>query len=270
MRKKWLLLVGAVFFFFIAFFLLKSDPFRGVAGFFLQPFWRAESYLASELRDFFSKYLFLVDVKRENQSLKDQVLLLKQELAYYQERENLYLSLERLYRVGETHKYPQVIARIVYKAVDPYIDQIILDKGSKDGLLPQMPVLSLVGSEGVGLVGQVVEVHRSWSKVILITDPSFSADVKVLRTQDRGILKGKGEPNVALEFLPLYSQAKERDILVTSGQDLLFPPGLIVGEMVSLSKDPQGLFKRAEVKPLVDIYNLSWVVVLLKVPEIPL
>jgi rod shape-determining protein MreC len=270
MRKKWFLWAGILFFLFVALFLLKTDPFKGIAGIFLQPFWRAESYLAQELRDFFSKYLILIDVKRENQALKEQVLILKQELAYYQERENLYQRLEKLFKISEGLKHPQVVARIVYKAIDPYLDQIIIEKGSKDGLMPQMPVLSLVGNEGVGLVGQVVEVHRSWSRVILITDPSFSADVKVLRTQERGILKGKGEPYITLEFLPLYSQAKERDILVTSGQDLLFPPGLLVGEMVSVNKDVQGLFKRAEVRPSVDIYNLSWVVVLLKVPEIPI
>jgi cell shape-determining protein MreC len=58
--------------------------------------------------------------------------------------------------------------------------------------------------------------------------------------------------------------------VVTSGQDALFPANLIIGEIVSVSKDPQGLFKQGEVRPYVDLYNLNWVAVILQIPEIPL
>lgn len=105
---------------------------------------------------------------------------------------------------------------------------------------------------------------------MLITDPSFAADVKVLSHDERGILKGRAESTCLLEYLPLYSQAKPGDFLITSGQDLLYPSGIIVGIITKITKDPQGLFKRAEVKPWVDLYNLNFVVILLKIPEVNL
>jgi len=268
MRRKWTLVALIFLLVLLSLFLFKRDPFRGITGFFLKPFWSAESHFSEAIKGFFGNYLALVEVKKENQRLKEENLKLKQELAYYVGREILYQRLERLYKISERAPYPQVVSRIIYKGIDPYGDEVIIDKGSKEGLMPQMPVLALIGNEGLGLVGQVVEVHRTWSRVILITDPSFAADVKILRTQDRAILKGKAESLCEIEYLPLYSEAKKGDTLVTSGQDSLFPEGLLVGEVVNLSKDPQGLFKRGEIRPLVDLYNLSWVVVLLKVPEI--
>ncbi len=267
MRKKWVLFLS-LFLLVSLLFFLKEDPFKGIFGFFLKPLWNFESILSEKFRKFFSDYLFLVEVKRENQKLKEENLKLKQELAYFMEREILYQKLEKLYKIESKLSYPQVVAKIIYKAVDPFSDQVIINKGSRDGLMPQMPVLALVENEGVGLVGQVVETHKNWSRVILLTDPSFAADVKILRTQDRAILKGKGEKLCSLEFLPLYSEAKIGDTIVTSGQDLIYPEGLLVGILSNISKDPQGLFKKGEVKPVVDIYNLNWVVILLKVPEI--
>ncbi len=267
-RKLFLFLVIFFLVLFFALLFIKRDFTKGIFGFFLRPLWKAEAYLSSEIREFFKEYLILVDIKRENQKLREALLKLQQELAYYQERESLYQSLEKLYNIQFFNEYPKRVARIIYKNINPYEDQVIIDKGSKDGLMPQMPVLAWIGGSGIGLVGQIVEVHKNWSKVILLTDPSFSVDAKIISTQERAILRGKAEPLALLEYIPLYSQVKEKDILVTSGQDLLFPPGILIGEIISVEKDPQGLFKKANVKPLVDIYNLSWVVILLKVPEI--
>lgn len=267
MSKGRLLFIFLLLFGLILFILIKRDPGKGIVGFFLSPLWRAETFLGEGIRDLFQKYLLLTNVKEENKRLKEVIMLLQQELAYYKEREALYERLERLYKISEGIKYPQIIAKIIYKGVDPFGDIMVIDKGTRDGLMAQMPVLALADGKGIGLVGQVVEVHRNWSKVILLTDPSFAVDVKILRTQDRAIVRGKAEALASLEFLPLYSQAKEGDLVITSGQDLLFPSGLLVGEIKRISKDPQGLFQRGEIRPFVDLYNISHVVILMKTPE---
>ncbi len=254
----------------ISFLFWKSEFLQGILGFFLKPLWKVESRLGEEVKNFFKGYFFLVGLKEENIKLRERLLQLEQELAYYKEREALYHHLESLYKLTPKESAPQVVAKIIYKGIDPYGEIMVIDKGSKEGLMSAMPVLALVGDKGVGLVGQVIEVHRNWSKVLLLTDPSFAVDVKVLSREERGILKGKAESTCVLEFLPLYSQAQPGDFLITSGQDLLFPKGIIVGTILSITKDPQGLFKRAEVKPWIDLYNLSYVVILLKIPEVTL
>jgi len=249
----------------------RTSFFNEVIGFILSPFWESTTYAGSKTRNFFQNYLFLVNLKKENERLKKEILFLKSQLAYYKEREKIYKKLEEFYQFSAEFNYPKIAAKIIYKPMDPFSGIVFIDKGSKDKLLPQMPVLAGVGGRGVALVGQVVEVYRSWSKVILITDPLFSADVKVERTGDRGILVGKAEKYCNLQYLPSTSQIKPGDEILTSGQDALFPSGLLIGKVVSVRRDPvQGMFKSAEVKPIVDLYNLDLVFVLLKLPEIPL
>jgi len=225
---------------------------------------------------FSSTYLLLADLNKENKRLKEELLILKAKLAYYKEREKIYKKLENFFKISSEIKYPKVAARIIYKPFEPYSGVIFIDKGSDDGISPQMPVLAAAAGEAVSLIGQVVEVYSSWSKVILLTHPSFAADVKVLTDNstenelNRGILRGKGEKYCSVEYLPLYSQIKKGDLVITSGFDELFPPGLLIGEIVSIkrSKKESGLFKVANVQPLVDFREIDLVFILIKAPKI--
>ena len=255
----------------IWYFIKRTNLFNEIIGFIFSPFLKGATYSGDRTRNFFQDYLFLVDLKRENERLKKEILLLKAQIAYYKEKERVFRELEEFYKLSTDINYPKIAAKIIYKPMDPFSGIVFIDKGSKDGLLPQMPVLASVSGEGVALVGQVAEVYRNWSKVILITDPSFSADVRIESTGDRGILVGKAEKYCNLQYLPSFSQVKEGDEILTSGQDAFFPPGLLIGKVVSVNRDPvQGMFKYAEINPLVDLYNLDLVFVLLKLPEIPL
>ncbi|RKX59896.1 MAG: rod shape-determining protein MreC [Thermodesulfobacteriota bacterium] len=248
-----------------------GNIFSELLGIFFSPVWKSGTYISDKFRKFFSDYLFLVNLKKENQRLKEEILFLKSQLNYYKEREKIYRKLEKFYKLSLPIKYPKIAARIIYRPLDPFSRVIFIDKGSKDGLSSQMPVLASAGGKAVALIGQVVEVHRTWSKVLLLTDPSFAADVKIQRTGDRGILKGKGGNMCFLDYLPSYADVKKGDIVITSGQDALFPPGLLIGHIVSVNKKlVQGLFKRAYVKPIVNIYNLDIVFILIKLPQIPL
>lgn len=253
------------------YFIKKTNLFNEILGFMISPIWKGSTYSGSKARNFLDNYLFLVGLKKENERLKKEILILKAQLAYFKEKERIYKELEEFFKLSSEFNYPKIAAKIIYKPMDPFSGIVFIDKGSKDGLMPQMPVLAGVAGEGVALVGQVVEVYRSWSKVIFITDPSFSADVKVLRTGDRGILVGKAEKYCNLQYLPSASQVQIGDEVLTSGQDALFPSGLLIGKITSVNRDPvKGMFKFAEVAPLVDLYNLDLVFVLLKLPEIPL
>ncbi len=249
----------------------KSNFIDEILGFGLKPIWKGISFSGSESRSFFEYYLFLINLKKENERLKQENLILKSQLAQYKEKEKIYKKLENFYKISFNLKYPKVAAQIIYKPLDPFSGIIFIDKGSESGIMPQMPVLAAAGGEAVALIGQVVEVYKNWSKVILLTHPSFAADVKIIRTGDRGILKGKAKKYCDLQYLPSTADVKPGDEVITSGQDALFPKGLLVGKVVRVGRDPsQAVFKLAEVEPLVDFHNLDLVFVLLKIPEIPL
>ena len=273
-KKFWIILAIILFVFLsgIWYGIGKRSPFSAFFGLLFSPIYKTGSSFGEGLRNFFKNYLALVDLKEENERLKKQILILTAQLNYYKEREKLYQKLEKFFKISPKFKYPKVAAHIIYKPLDPYSGIIFIDKGSKQGILPQMPVLAGAGGEAVALVGQVVEVYSTWSKVLLLTDPSFAADVKVQSTEERGILRGKAEEKCTLEYIPLYSKVKPGDIVVTSGLDELFPPGLLVGKVVSVGRKQgsSGLFKTAEVEPMVDLYKLNLVFVLIKMPKIPL
>jgi len=235
----------------------------------ITPVWETGGVLGEKLRSFFEDYVFLISLKEENKRLKEEIQILKQRIVQYETELKQCRVLERFYKASKKISYPKISARIIYKPFDPFSGVIFIDKGSEDNLLPQMPVVAPAGDQAVALVGQVVEVYKHWSKVILLTDPSFAADVKILSTGDRGILKGRGEAYCNVEYLPSYTRIKPGDEVVTSGEDALFPPGLLVGKVVSVSKK-DGVFKVARVKPVVNLYNLDIVFILIKMPEIPM
>lgn len=271
---KIIVLFVLIFILILGFFwyiFYKSYIFNEILGVIFSPFWKSSTYAGKNMRSFFENYFFMVDLKRENERLKEENLLLKSLLAQYKEREKIYHELERFFHISYDISYPKIAARIIYRPIDYFSEVIFLDKGSKNGITPQMPVLAVAGGEGVALVGQVVEVYNNWCKVILITHPSFAADVRVLKSGDRGILRGRGERYPFVYYIPAEAKIEIGDDVITSGQDALFPSGLLIGKIKSIEKDPaQGIFKIAEIVPAVNFHNLDVVFILARIPEIPL
>jgi len=255
----------------MSFFVLKTKVINGILGVFNLPLWKTASLVEKKVKKIREEYKILAQWNDQLKVLQQKLIILKSELARCEEELRLYKNIKKFYTVSAWLKYPKIPARIIYKPLDPFAGVIYIDQGSDKGITPEMPVLAAVGGKAVALIGQVVEVHRTWSKVILLTHPSFAADVKVVQSGTRGILKGEGQNHCLIEYLPIAAQVKPGDAVVTSGQDALFPPDLFIGTITSVKRDPvQSVFKVAEVKPAVDFYDLELVFVLIKTPEIPL
>ena len=137
----------------------------------------------------------------------------------------------------------------------------IIDKGTDDKVK--------VGNAVIykdNLVGKVTEANLYFSKVTLVTNPSFSSTVKTLRTQAPGIIKGKGERQMILDNVLQSEDIKTSDIILTKGDQDLDGWGvladLIVGKIISVSKKPSDLFQKGEVVSLLDFQSLSTVFVI--------
>ena len=138
---------------------------------------------------------------------------------------------------------------------------LIIDKGTKDNVK--------VGNAVIykdNLVGKVTEANLYFSKVVLITSPSFSSTVKILRSQAPGVIKGKGEKQMILDNVLQSDDIKISDIIITKGdldaRGKGIPPDLVVGKIISVSKKPSDLFQKGEVLSLLDFSNLSTVFVI--------
>lgn len=206
-----------------------------------------------------SDYINLVGVRAENRQLREAVKELNsREIA---NREAL-LEAERLRQLlgfKQRLQVPSLAATIIGADATPWFATLLIDRGQQDGLREGMPV---VASDGV--VGQVVKVADTSSRVLLMTDPASAVAGVVQRTRARGVVKGKGHGYCSLEFSLSAEEIKVGDIVVTSGVGGLFPKGLPLGEVTMVRKGSYGIFQTVDIRPTVNLSRLEEVLVLLK------
>ncbi|MFC3148742.1 rod shape-determining protein MreC [Piscinibacterium candidicorallinum] len=207
---------------------------------------------------------YLSDQQRlleENRALKKQSI---QQTASAERVQQLQAEVEQLrHLIGlrETQRPGGVIAEVLYEARDPFVHRLVLDRGSAHGMTIGMPVL-----DDVGVVGQITRVFPMTSEVTLITDKEQAIPVQVARNGLRAIVFGSagGRDTASLEirFLPGNADVQENDVLLTSGLDGTYPPGLPVAKVVRVDRTGVTGFARILCTPLAGVYRHRFLMVL--------
>ncbi len=216
-------------------------------------------------------YIALVDVKQENLELRKRVAELE---GHALENRKLRQETERLqglceFRQGH-REFESVAARIVSKDVSPYyrVVRVVLDVGEPDRVRRGMPVIT-----HRGVVGRVAKVFGGYADVMLTVDPRSRIDVTVVARGVNGTLEGRGDRNdfgARFFFLHRGEPIERDDEVVTSGNDRVFPPGLVVGYIASGEERQAGVYFEYDVVPAVNFATLEEVLVVLSErPEIP-
>jgi rod shape-determining protein MreC len=224
------------------------------------------SSISDSFSDLWSNYFILVGVKQKNDDLEIKVSTLKNELIAGRE---VFKENERLRALLSYHdSFPQktVVARVVANDPRSEFKSVTINRGYSDGIEPLMPV---IGPKG--LVGKIGEVGANVSKVLLITDPNSAVDAMVQRSRARGLLIGEVSRTVMrpgfyltrLEYLRRVSDVRDDDVVVTSGLDRIFPPGVPIGTLHDLKNTRYGVFREAVVVPFESMTELQEVLVLL-------
>lgn len=161
----------------------------------------------------------------ENAQLRARQLLLyaKLQKAIALEKENE--QLRALLRSSSNLHEKVTVAQLLAVDLAPYTQQIIIDKGEKDGVYVGQPVL-----DAYGVMGQIIAVGPLNSRLLLITDPRSAIPVQNNRNGNRAIASGLGYDSV-LELInvPITTDFRKGDFLVTSGLGGHYPPGYPVG-----------------------------------------
>lgn len=127
--------------------------------------------------------------------------------------------------------------------------QVIIDKGVREGLESGQAVL-----DAAGLFGQVVEVGQFTSRVLLVADKDHAVPVEINRNGVRSVAGGSGRlDRLELEFVPVTTDIKAGDLVVTSGLGGRFPRGYPVGEVVAVNIDPDSSFAVVGVRPSAEL-----------------
>lgn len=138
-----------------------------------------------------------------------------------------------------------LISEILAVDLDPYRHQVMINKGTNDGVFPGQPVL-----DATGVMGQVSHVGPASSSVILITDPSHAIPVQVNRTGLRTIAVGTGSSDrLELPHLPNNADIQVGDLLISSGLGGRFPPDYPVARVIQARSDPGRPFAAVIAQP---------------------
>jgi len=150
----------------------------------------------------------------------------------------------------------QIVGRVVGR--DPnFLKYLVIDLGSNQGIAAGMPVMS-----DVGLVGRIIEVNASSSKVLLITDPNSAVNVIVQGSRILGVLQGVDGSNPVVNYLTQDAVISPGDIVLTSGLGESLPKGLVIGQILNVRRRDYEMFQQAEVRPTVNFGRLELVLVI--------
>ncbi len=152
----------------------------------------------------------------------------------------------------------KMVTQVISTGSDPYSDQVVIDKGSDNGVYEGQPVIS-----DKGVVGQVVAVAKVTSRVLLICDASHALPIQVLRNDIRVIAAGSGcADDLQLEHLPNNTDIRVGDVLVTSGLGGRFPEGYPVAVVSSVKVDNQRAYTVIQARPTAGLQRLRYLLLL--------
>ncbi len=185
------------------------------------------------------------ELRTENTRLHAENLALLARLQRFEalEAENMRLRdlLGSSFKIGDR----VLIAELVSMDLDPYRQQVVINKGSSSGVFPGQPVL-----DARAVMGQVIRVTLGTATVLLITDATHSLPVQVNRNGLRTIAEGSGLINqLHLPHLPNNADIREGDLLVTSGLGDHFPPGYPVARVTEVRREPGKPFATVHATP---------------------
>jgi rod shape-determining protein MreC len=209
----------------------------------------------------FGYFRTIAELQEENRRLRDAnawYVMENSRLTYLEEAiENYAMLLDTQVRYAN---FPTMAAEVRGSEPHNFYNRFLIDRGSADGIMVDMPVLA-----NGALVGRVVEVWRRTARVESIIDDRSGVSVRILRSGAVGTVRGdvelKMEGLVLLEFTSLDVDIAVGDIVHTSQISSLYPPGLLVGNVVEVRLDSRGM-TTAIVKPAADFSPVKFVLVI--------
>lgn len=181
----------------------------------------------------------------ENRQLRNELLVANARLTRLSTAAADNVQLRALLGVAETRGLDVQLAPILDIDLDPSRQRLVLDAGSGDGVRMGQPVI-----DAGGLMGQIIRVTPTHSTVLLLTDPDHAVPVVIARSGVRLIAYGRGRSDqLELADIPLNSEVKVGDVLVTSGLGGRFPAGFPVGTVTALRPDDSHAFLIGDLRP---------------------
>jgi len=221
---------------------------------------RATAAVVGGVRAVWGGYVGLRSVRAENEALRREFGDLQ--VRYQEERAMAARTrqLETLLALRDRQSLPTRAAEVIAAGASPDFRTVTIDKGTADGLRPDMAVIA-----PGGLVGRIVTPGLHAAKVQLLIDRNAAAGAIVERSRAQGVVVGSGEDLLRMDYVPGIADVRAGDTVVTSGIDGIYPKGVVVGRVERVERG-SGIYMSIRVQPQVEFLRLEEVLVVLAPP----
>jgi len=225
------------------------------------PFEKGIVWFQSSVTNVWRSYFYLRGVRQENRELKQEIERLRIEQVRLNQDAEQARRLQALLGFREQFISKTLAAQVIGSSGSEQSRSIYIDKGSRDGIKPDMAVIT---AEGV--VGKVLRVFRATSQVLLLNDQTSGVGAILEKSRLQGVLRGTPLGEVVLEKVMSDETVPPGERVLTSGGDQIFPKGLPVGTVTKVSPGSE-LFLNIRVKPAADLNRLEEVLVITEQEE---
>jgi rod shape-determining protein MreC len=192
---------------------------------------------------------------KENEHLSTENFMQRADILKLKDLETENQALRKLLNSPTRNNTKRLFAEVIDVDSDPYLNRVIVNRGSTANVYEGMPVIT-----DLGLVGQVINVNYTYSRVLLLTDPNCSIPVVDQRSSVRAISSGSGSHGeIVINNVPRSADVKKGDLLFTSGIGGIYPKGYPVAEVTSVGISDSQPFAAIKAKPLVDTEKMRYV-----------
>jgi rod shape-determining protein MreC len=218
-------------------------------------------WFQSGISNLWHNYFYLRGVRQQNRELKLEIERLRIEQVRLNEDAEQARRLQALLGFKEQFISRTLPAQVIGSSGSEQSRSIYIDKGSRDGVRPDMAVIT-----ADGVVGKVLRVFRNTSQVLLVNDQTSGVGAILEKSRLQGVLRGTPLGEVVLEKVMSDEAVQPGEKVVTSGGDQIFPKGLAVGTVTKVSPGSE-LFLNIRVKPAADLSRLEEVLVITQQQE---
>lgn len=218
--------------------------------------WVSTRYLA--IQDFLTAPRDAASLRQRNAELESEVAALRAQVIELSERASQVEVLAAQVDYARAHPESNYVAAdVIGRDPSPFLHYVIINRGSNDGILRGMPVIT-----EQGLVGRVDAVIADAARVQLITDPQAAINVHLQISDVDAVLTGSVTGDLFLDLIPQDVTVEVGDLVLTSGLGGGYPTDLIIGQVTNVRKREADLFQTASVQAAVDFSRLSIVLII--------
>ncbi len=229
----------------------------------VSPFQRLYVHSGLGLRNLWHNYIDLRGLRQQNARIQQELDQMRLEQSRIHEDAEQGRRLQALLGFKEQFIGSTLAAQVIGTSGTDLSRVIYIDRGARDGIQAGMAVIT-----PDGVVGKISRADRNTSQVLLITDPSSGAGVIVERLRLNGVLKGSASGYAEVQNIMADEKIEPGDRIITTGGDHVFPKGLAVGTVLSVSPDSErDPFLAVKVKPAVNLAHLEEVLVVTELKE---